>query len=136
MRRLVPLAVGAALLLTTVTGALAKGGAPRLDGTFTTTGTIQANDIGIAPGTVGTDTYKFKSTCKKGACAKVTLTRKSGGRELKSTLRKTAPGVYKGSEGPAPYTCINPLGGKGEFTGDHTIKVTKSQNGLAKKISG
>ncbi|MFL5901479.1 MAG: hypothetical protein ACJ75S_09830 [Solirubrobacterales bacterium] len=79
----------------------------------------------------------FKSTCGgKGGCAKVGLTRESGGRDVKSTLHKTAPGVYKGNEGPEPYICVNPIGAKGEFTGEHKITVTKSQKGRAKKISG
>ena len=137
MRRSVLSLVLAALFVVAVASALAKGAPPRLDGTFAVIGTIKGNDIGIAPGTLGADVYKFKSTCGKGSCAKVKLTRKAGGREIKSTLHKTAPGVYEGTEGPAPYVCVNPLGGKGEFTGDHKIKVTrKSKAGLAKKISG
>jgi hypothetical protein len=135
MRKLVITAAGAALLLLAVTVAGASGG-PRLDGTFNVAATIQGNDIGIPAGTNTTDTYKFKSTCGSGACAKVKLTRTSGGRNTKSTLKKTAPGVYKGTEGPAPYICVKPLGTPGLFTGDHTIKVTKSKDGLATKISG
>jgi hypothetical protein len=136
MRRLVMAAAGAAVLLVAVTGAVEASGGPRLDGTFNVTGKIQGNDIGIPAGTVSTDTYKFKSTCGSGACAKVKLTRTSGGRNIKSTLKKIAPGVYKGTEGPAPYTCVKPLGAPGQFTGDHTIKVTKSKDGLATKIGG
>ncbi|MEK6252311.1 MAG: hypothetical protein AABM43_10280 [Actinomycetota bacterium] len=99
------------------------------------TATIQGNDIGIPPGTNTTDAYKFKSTCGSGACSRVGLIRKSGGRNVKSTLHKTAPGVYKGTEGPEPYTCVTPRDAPGQFTGDHKIKVTKSADGLAKKIS-
>jgi len=137
MRRSIASLVVAALLTVAVASALAKGAPPRLDGKFRVTATIGANDIGIPAGTVTTDEYVFKSTCPKGACAKVKLTRKSGGRNVKSTLKKTAPGVYKGTEGPEPYVCVNPIGKKGEFTGDHKITVTKkAKDGLAKKISG
>jgi hypothetical protein len=124
------------LLLLAVVAVAMAGGGPRLNGTFDAAVTIQGNDIGIPAGTKTTDTYVFKSTCKSGACAKVKLTRKAGGRNVKSTLKKTAPGVYKGTEGPEPYTCVKPLGAPGQFTGDHTIKVTKAKNGLATKISG
>jgi hypothetical protein len=136
MRKLMIAVVGAALLLAAVASAKQASGGPRLDGSFKMTATILNNDIGIPSGTVTTDVYAFKSTCGSGACAKVNLTRKSGGRNVKSTLKKTAPGVYKGTEGPAPYVCVNPLGAKGEFTGDHKITVTKAKNGLAKKVSG
>jgi hypothetical protein len=136
MRKLVTAAAGAALLLVVVTGVGSASGGPRLDGSFNVTGTMQGDDIGIPAGTNSTDTYTFKSTCGSGACAKVKLTRASGGRNVKSTLKKTAPGVYKGTEGPEPYTCVKPLGAPGQFTGDHTIKVTKSKNGLATQISG
>jgi hypothetical protein len=136
MRKLMFGAVGAALLLAAVAGSGVASSGPRLDGSFKLTATILSNDIGIPPGTVTSDVYAFKSTCGgSGACAKVVLTRKSGERNIKSTLHKTAPGVYKGTEGPAPYTCVKPLGAPGKFTGDHKITVTKSKNGLAKKIS-
>jgi hypothetical protein len=136
MRKLIIAATGAALLLLAAAAAVQAGGGPRLNGTFNVGATIQDNDIGIPVGTGTTDVYSFKSTCKSGACSKVGLTRKSGARNVKSTLRKTAPGVYKGSEGPEPYTCVKPIGAPGQFTGDHKIKVTKSANGLATKISG
>jgi len=109
---------------------------PRLNGSFKVTATILSNDIGIPPGSVTSDVYVFKSTCRKGSCAKVALTRESGGRDVKSTLHRTAPGAYKGNEGPEPYVCVNPIGAKGEFTGEHKIKVTKSRKGRATKISG
>jgi len=109
---------------------------PRLNGSFKVTATILSNDIGIPPGSVTSDVYVFKSACRKGSCAKVGLTRESGGRDVKSTLHRTAPGVYKGNEGPEPYVCVNPIGTKGEFTGEHKIKVTKARKGRATKISG
>ena len=136
MRKLIITAAGAALLLLAVAVAVQAGSGPRLNGSFNVTATIQDNDIGIPAGTNTTDVYVFKSTCRSGACAKVGLIRKSGGRNVKSTLNKTAPGVYKGTEGPEPYTCVKPIGTPGQFTGDHKIKVTKSANGLATKISG
>jgi hypothetical protein len=138
MRKSIASLVVAALLAVAVASALAKGASPRLDGSFRMTATILSNDIGIKPGSVTTDVYVFKSTCGgKGGCAKVGLTRESGERDIKSSLHKTAPGVYKGTEGPEPYVCVNPIGKKGEFTGEHKITVTKkAKNGLAKKISG
>jgi hypothetical protein len=126
-----------ALLLLAAGSALGKGAAPRLDGSFKVKATIGGNDIGIPSGTVTTDTYVFKSTCKKGGCAKVSLTRKSGGRNVKSTLSKKAPGIYAGKEGPEPYTCVKPLGAQGTFTSDVQVKVAKkTKAGLAKKITG
>lgn len=137
MRRSVIAAVGVALIvLVTVASAKQASSGPRLDGSFRMTATILSNDIGIPPGSVTTDVYVFKAACGKGSCAKVGLTRESGGRDVKSTLHKTAPGVYKGNEGPEPYTCVNPIGAPGEFTGEHKITVTKSVNGRAKKVSG
>ena len=137
MRRSLAILVIVALLAVAVASALAKGAPPRLDGNFKVTATIGVNDVGIPAGTVTTDEYAFKATCAKGACAKVKLTRKSGGRNVKSTLKKTAPGVYEGKEGPEPYTCVRPLGTKGAFTSDVMVKVTKkAKNGLAKKITG
>jgi hypothetical protein len=55
---------------------------------------------------------------------------------VKSTLRKTKPGVYEGNEGPEPYSCVSPIGKPGQFTAHHKIKVTKSKNGRATKIAG
>jgi hypothetical protein len=136
MRKSIAAAAGVILLVVAMVGVGQAAGGPRLSGSFNVTMTIGGNDIGIPPGTVGTDVYTFKSTCGAGACSKVTLTRKSGGRNFKSTLKKTALGLYKGTEGPFAYTCVKPLGAPGQFTADHKVKVTKSENGLAKKISG
>jgi hypothetical protein len=136
MRKLVIATVGAALLVAVAANAKQAGNGARLDGSFRMTATILSNDIGIPPGSVTTEIYVFKSTCKSGACNRVGLTRESGGRDIKSTLKRTAPGVYKGVEGPEPYVCVNPLGATGEFTGEHKITVTKAKNGRAKKISG
>lgn len=125
------------MALAVAVAALAQAGAgPRLNGSFRVTATILSNDIGIPVGSVTTDTYVFKSTCRKGGCARVGLTRDAGERDVKSTLRRTAPGVYKGNEGPEPYVCVNPIGEKGEFTGEHKIKVTKARRGRATRISG
>jgi hypothetical protein len=125
------------LLAVTIAGAAGKGKGPRLNGSFQMTATILGNDIGIPPGSVTSEVYVFKSTCGgTGGCAKVGLTRESGGRDVKSTLNRTAPGVYKGIEGPEPYTCVNPIGAPGQFTGQHKITVTKAKNGKAKKVSG
>lgn len=137
MRKAIIAVLGVAVLAGAVTATAGAGKGPRLNGSFRMTATILSNDIGIPPGTVTTDVYVFKSTCGgTGACSKVGLTRESGGRDVKSTLHKTAPGVYKGTEGPEPYTCVNPIGAAGTFTGQHKITVTKAKNGLAKKISG
>jgi hypothetical protein len=137
MRKSSVLVIGMVLLVVAVASALAKSGGPRLDGSFKVTETIGVNDVGLPAGTVSTDTYVFKSLCGKGACAKVTLTRKSGGRNVRSTLRKISPGVYEGTESPQPYTCVRPLGDKGQFSGTNKITVTrKSKDGLAKEFTG
>jgi hypothetical protein len=136
MRRTWIAVVGALALVVAASAVVQAASGPRLDGSFRVTATILSNDIGIPPGSVTADTYVFKSTCPKGPCAKVGLTRESGGRDVKSTLHKAAPGVYKGNEGPEPYVCVNPIGDKGQFTGEHKITVTKASKGLAKKITG
>jgi len=136
LRRLIVSLVVVLVLATGVAALAQAASGPRLNGSFKVTATILSNDIGIPPGSVTSDVYVFKSTCRKGSCAKVGLTRESGGRDVKSTLHRTAPGVYKGNEGPEPYVCVNPIGAKGEFTGEHKIKVTKSRKGRATKISG
>lgn len=136
MRRLTIGVAAVALLLTVSTVGQAASG-PRLNGSFRITGAIVNNDIGIPAGTVTADVYTFKSTCGGSAsCAKVGLTRKSGGRNLKSTLKRTAPGVYQGTEGPSRYVCVKPLGAPGTYTGDIKITATKPRNGLATKLSG
>jgi hypothetical protein len=125
------------LVLLAASLAVAKGTpkGPRLDGSFRMSATILSNDIGIPPGSVTTDVYVFKAGCAKGGCASVGLTRESGGRDVKSTLKKVKPGVYKGTEGPEPYVCVSPIGAPGTFTGDHKVTVTKAKNGGATKIS-
>jgi hypothetical protein len=137
VRKLMIVVAGVALLLVAASAYGKGSNGPRLDGSFRMTATILSNDIGIPPGTVTTDVYVFKSTCGgSGACNRVGLTRESGERDIKSTLRMTAPGVYKGSEGPAPYTCVKPPGAAGQFTGDHKITVTRSKAGRVARISG
>ena len=137
MRKLTIAVVAGAVLLVAA-AASGKGNAgPRLDGSFRMGATILSNDIGIPPGTVTADTYVFKSACGgKAGCAKVGLTRESGERDVKSTLTRTAPGVYKGNEGPEPYVCVKPIGTPGQFTGEHKITVTKAKDGRATKVSG
>jgi hypothetical protein len=136
MRKPMIVALGTALLLVPMVSVGQAGSGPRLQGSFNVTGSVEGNDIGVPAGTVTTEVYTFKSSCGSGGCPKVTLTRKSASRKIKSTLKKVAPGVYKGSEGPSPYTCVDPLGAPGQFTADHKIKVTKSAGGLATRISG
>jgi len=136
MRKAIVAAVSVSVLVLSAPASLAGSG-PRLNGTFQVTGTVQNNDIGIPAGTEITDVYVFKSTCGgTGGCPKVVLTRKSAGRNFKSTLKKQAPGVYKGTEGPYPYTCVDPIGTKGTFKGQNKITVTKAKKGKAIKISG
>jgi hypothetical protein len=136
MRKWVGAVVGVALLATAVTSAVAaqKQAEPRLNGSFEMSAVILSNDIGIPPGSATIETYAFKSTCGKGACAKVGLTRDRGGANVKSTLRRTAPGTYKGTEGPEPYVCVNPIGTPGTYTGDHKVTVLKGKNGKATRI--
>ncbi|MEX0993238.1 MAG: hypothetical protein WDZ37_04500 [Solirubrobacterales bacterium] len=134
--RKVMLAISGTALLLTVAGTGEAGSGPRLNGSFKVTATITGDDYSIPLPAKTTDTYKFKSTCASGACATVALDRASGTRHVKSTLQKTASGVYQGTEGPDPYTCVKPIGAAGQFTADHEIKVTKSKRGKATKISG
>jgi hypothetical protein len=138
MRKLMITTTLAGLLLAAIAVAGLAAVGPRLDGTFNVTGTVQDSDFvpAVPPGTKITDTYKFVSTCGSGECAKVKLTRTSGGRNVKSTLKRLKPGVYKGKEGPAPYTCVAPIGNPGQFTGVNKVKVTKSSNGRATKFTG
>lgn len=138
MRRLVILvmAVGMFAVLTSVVTA---GGGPRLDGKFKVDATVKDNDFRIPQGTVTKDVYRFRSPCDSGACKKVKLDRKGGSVEhhYKSTLTKVSPGVYKGTEGPYPYTDCNVPGGENaSFKANHKIEVTKARNGKAKKIGG
>src|SRR5215210_8084098 len=81
------------------------------------------------------DVFKFTSKCASGGCARVKLDRDGGNHShYKSTLRKTKPGVYKGTEGPYPYSCLNDA--NATFTAKHTIRVTKTKNGKATAFSG
>jgi hypothetical protein len=108
----------------------------RLDGQFKVTGTVKSTDInGLNPGDKNHDTYTFKG-CDKAGCAKVQLTRDAGGRNVKSTLKKIKPGVYKGKEGPENYTCISPILNPGHFSGVNKIKITDSHKGKATEIAG
>ena len=135
MRKPMTAVAGVALLLVVMVSMGQAGSGPRLHGSFDMSATIEANDIGIAPGTRTADVYAFKSSCGSGGCATVTLRRKSGGRNFKATLKRTAPGVYKGTEGPSAYTCVTPFGAPGQFSGDHRVKVTRSVDGSATKIT-
>lgn len=134
MRRLI-LAVLAAGLIAVAAPAVMAGAGPRLHGSFNTVGTIKGNDLGVPAGTKTDDVFKFTSRCKAGACAKIKLDRDGGDNShYKSTLRKTRPGVYKGTEGPEPYTCLD--NDEATFTAKHTIKVTRARNGKATAIGG
>ena len=70
----------------------------------TLAGIIAAN-AGIA--NLQADVFKFTASCKAPkACAKIKLDRDGGDHShYRSTLTKTAAGVYKGTEGPFPYKC-------------------------------
>jgi hypothetical protein len=137
MRKATIVAAGMSVLMLLGAAASPAGSGPRLNGTFQVTGSVVDNDIGIPAGSEINDVFVFKSSCGgTGGCAKVALTRKSGGRNVKSTLTRKAPGVYKGTEGPEPYVCVDPIGTAGKFTGDDTVTITKAKNGIAKKISG
>ena len=136
MRKVMIATAGAAVLLAVFASMGSAGAGPQLKGSFDVTGTVKDSDYGpaVPPGTKTTDAYSFK--CASGSCAKVKLNRDAGGRHFKSTLHKTGSGRYKGTEGPEPYTCVDPLGDPGQFTATHTIKVTKAANGHATKFSG
>jgi hypothetical protein len=98
--------------------------------------TIHENDLGVADGTTTKDVFKFTASCKAPkACAKIKLDRDGGNHShYKSTLTKTAPGVYKGTEGPYPLTCAGSP--NATFTAKHVIRVTKARNGKARRIGG
>jgi hypothetical protein len=137
VRKLIVVLPVAGLLLVVPT-VMAAGG-PRLAGTFDVVATIHENDFNPGPipdGTTTKDVFKFTASCKAPkACAKIKLDRDGGDHShYKSTLTKTAPGVYKGTEGPFPYTCGN--NANATFTAKHVIRVTKAKNRRAKRISG
>ena len=113
-------------------------GGPHLDGKFKVTETVGDNDYTpqIPEGSKIEETFIFNATCNSGACRKVKLTRKGSTRRVKSTLHKVRKGVYKGTEGPENYVCVNPLGDPGTFTNDIKVRVTKTVDGDATKIAG
>jgi hypothetical protein len=136
--RKLALGLVAAFLAVTAPTVIAAGG-PRLAGTFDVVGTIHENDFNPGPipdGTTTKDVFKFTASCKAPkACAKIKLDRDGGDHShYKSTLSKTAAGVYKGTEGPFPYTCGN--NADATFTAKHVIRVTKAKNRRAKRIGG
>jgi hypothetical protein len=129
------LALLAAGLVAVAAPVVLAGTGPRLNGSFKTVATIHGNDLGIADGTKTNDVFKFTSRCPSGACARVKLDRDGGNhKHYKSTLRKVKPGVYKGTEGPFPYTCANEA--NSTFTTKHTIRVTKTKDGKATAFGG
>lgn len=133
MRKLF-LALAVAGLMAVAAPAVMAAAGPRLAGTFDVVGTIHENDFGIADGTTTPDVFKFTG-CKRGGCAKVKLDRDGGNHShYKSTLKKVKRGVYKGTEGPYPYSC--PDNNASTFTAVHTVKVTKTKGGKATAISG
>ena len=137
MRRLVIL-VAVAAVFATLASVVTAGGGPRLDGKFKVDATIKGNDFGIPQGTVTKDIFRFDSPCDSGGCDKVKLDRKGGSTEhhYKSTLDKKSKGVYKGTEGPYKFVCDIPGGEDATFIAKHTIEVTKTKNGKAKKFEG
>lgn len=138
MRKLTVALVVVALMAVAVPVVMATGG-PRLAGTFNVVATIHENDFNPGPipdGTTTKDVFKFTAPCRAPkACAKIKLDRDGGDHShYKSTLTKTAPGVYKGTEGPFPYKCGNDP--NSTFTAKHVIRVTKARNGRARRIGG
>ena len=134
MRKLILVPLAAALVAVAAPAVLAGPG-PRLHGTFKTVATIKGNDFGIAEGTKTNDVFKFTSRCPSGSCAKVKLDRDGGNhKHYKSTLRRTAPGVYKGTEGPYPYSCLADT--EATFTAKHVVRVTKTKDGKATAFGG
>jgi hypothetical protein len=138
VRKLILALAVAGLMVVAVPTVMAAGG-PRLAGTFSVVGTIHENDFNPGPipdGTTTKDVFKFTASCKAPkACATIALDRDGGKHShYKSTLRKTARGVYKGTEGPFPYSC--PGSNNATFTAKHVIRVTKARNRRAKTIGG
>ena len=136
MRKLTLALVALALAAAVTASAVLAAGGPRLAGTFNVVATIHENDLGVADGTTTKDVFKFTASCKAPkACAKIKLDRDGGKHQhYKSTLTKTAPGVYKGTEGPYPFTCAGSP--NATFVAKHVIRVTKAQSGKAKRIGG
>jgi hypothetical protein len=65
----------------------------------------------------------------------VSLDRDGGGEHYKSTLHRTSPGIYEGTEGPEPYpACLDNQ--FATFTAEHTIEVTAKKKDKAKEIGG
>ena len=133
MRKLI-LVLAVVVALVTASAAFALAG-PRLGGTFNVVGTIHANDFGIPDGPTTPDVWKFTSKCRRGQCRTVKVDRDGGNHaHYKSTLTRVRKNVYKGTEGPYPYSC--PDNAHSTFTAKHTIKITKSKNGKATEFSG
>jgi hypothetical protein len=138
MRKATIAIVGGAVLVLLAAGPSSAGPGPRLAGKFNVIGTIRSDDFvpPIPPGTKAVDTYTFKPTCRKGGCAKVKLTRFAGGRKIKSVLHRVGPRRYKGTEGPAAYVCVDPIGTPATFTSTDVIRITKVRKGRATAIKG
>jgi hypothetical protein len=135
VRKLILALAAAGLVAILASTAMAAGGR-RIAGTFDVVGTIHGNDFPgpIPDGTTTKDVFKF-SGCKKAGCAKVKLDRDGGDHShYKSTLKKVRRGVYKGTEGPYPYSC--PGSPTSTFTAKHTVKITKAKDGKATAIGG
>lgn len=133
MRKLI-LALVAVGLVAVVVPTVMAGAGPRLAGTFKVVGTIKSNDFGIPEGRKTPDVFKFTSRCKSGGCARVKLDRDGGDHQhYKSTLRKTRPGVYKGTEGPYRYSCLD---SRSTFIAKHTVRVTRAADGKATAFKG
>jgi hypothetical protein len=129
---LLALAVAGLLVAAPVAVALVKA---RIAGTYDVDATIQQNDFGVPPGTKTSDVWKF-TKCRRAGCRTVKLDRQGGtsNAHYKSTLHKVRKGVYKGTEGPYPYSC--PTNGNATFTAANTVRLTKAKDGKATEWKG
>ncbi|HYH59156.1 MAG TPA: hypothetical protein VD790_08035 [Thermoleophilaceae bacterium] len=119
------------LVASTATGAVNA----RLQGAFQVTATVTKSDS-TEPGTQVERTYKFKPLCDQGVCEKVRISRESStGVFVKTVLKKTSKGTYKGKEVQKKPVCAD--GSKAESrTGDIVAKIVKQDGGKATKVKG
>jgi hypothetical protein len=107
----------------------------RLAGSFKTVATIHANDSA----SLREPRRTTSSSSPRGASPEVAPGPSSTAtaattRTTSPTLRKTAPGVYRGTESPYPYSCLTAP--NATFTAKHVVKVTKTKNGKATAFKG
>jgi hypothetical protein len=109
----------------------------RLDGKFNVTITITGGDGPPPAGTKVKRLYKFNSTCPgKNSCDTVVISRQtSTGSFVDTTLTRTEPGVYEGTEEQEDPLCASGTPADGRTTDIH-IETTDKKGKKATKVAG